>query len=98
MQLALAFVAMIVSIALLLSIYFLYPAYKVKTLQAALDKHIPFAATHMATIAGTGVPPHMIFRMIGEFEEYEEVSAACREIYRNISAVSYTHLTLPTKA
>lgn len=92
--------AVMVSLAVLFiifSLYSAYPAYKVNSMKNALDKHIPFAAMHMATIAGTGVPPHIIFKMIGEFKEYGEVSKACREIYRNISVLGYDTISAVSK-
>lgn len=70
-------------------IYLGYPSYRVNTLKNALDKHVAFAATHMATVAGTGVPPHVIFQMMGEFEEYGEVAKTCRGISQNIVVFGY---------
>ncbi|MCD6414673.1 MAG: type II secretion system F family protein [Candidatus Diapherotrites archaeon] len=83
--------------AAIFALYSAYPAYKVDSLKNALDKHIPFAAMHMATIAGTGVPPHVIFKMIGEFKEYGEVSKTCREIYRDISVLGYDTISAVSK-
>lgn len=69
--------------------YLIYPQYRVNTLKNALDKHVAFAATHMATIAGTGVPPHTIFQMMGQFLEYGEVAKECRSISQNIVVFGY---------
>jgi len=72
-----------------LGIYLAYPQNRVNGLKNALDKHVAFAATHMATIAGTGVPPHVIFQMLGQFTEYGEIAKACREISQNIVVFGY---------
>lgn len=79
----------ILAMALILVVYLIYPQYKLNVLKAALDKHVAFAATHMATIAGTGVPPHMIFQMMGEFQEYGEIAKECRGISQNIVVFGY---------
>jgi flagellar protein FlaJ len=87
--LALSLLAGVFTFTIILGVFMAYPEYKVKMMKDALNKHIPFATMHMATIAGTGVPPHVVFKMIGDFKEYQEVSDTCREIYRNISILGY---------
>ncbi len=69
--------------------YLAYPSWRVNELKNALDKHVAFAATHMATISGTGVPPHIIFHMLGQFKEYGEVAHACQRIARNVTVFGY---------
>ena len=71
----------------------IYPQYRVNSLKNALDKHVAFAATHMATIAGTGVPPHVIFQMLGQFEEYGEIAKESRSISQNIVVFGYDTLS-----
>jgi flagellar protein FlaJ len=66
-----------------------YPQYKVNELKGAIDKHVAFAATHMATISGTGVPPHIIFHMLGQFAEYGEVAKACQRVARTVTVFGY---------
>ncbi|MBN3037602.1 MAG: type II secretion system F family protein [Candidatus Diapherotrites archaeon] len=73
--------------------YFNYPEYKVGELTRNLNKHVAFAATHMATIAGTGVPPHVIFQMVGDFTEYGEVASTCAKVYRNVVVFGYDTLS-----
>lgn len=80
---------MIILSITVVGVYYVYPSYKVSTLKNELDKHLPFATMHMATIAGTGVPPHMIFKMIGEFKEYGEVATTCKRMYRDVSVLGY---------
>lgn len=81
--------SMAISSGVLFVIYLGYPQYRVNALKNALDKHVAFAATHMATIAGTGVPPYTIFQMMGEFKEYGEVAKECRSISQNIVVFGY---------
>ena len=90
-------VAELVGIALtegaIFIVYLIYPHYRVNNLKDALDKHVAFAGTHMATIAGTGVPPHIMFQMMGQFDEYGEVATECRKISQNISIFGYDTIT-----
>lgn len=82
-------VVALLAAGLIFTIYLAYPQYKVSHLKNALDKHVAFAATHMATIAGTGVPPQTIFQMMGQFTEYGEVAKECRSISQNILVFGY---------
>ena len=82
-------ILVILSTSLVYLFYAAYPAYMVGELKSDIDKNVAFASTHMATIAGTGVPPQAIFQMLGEFKEYGAVSDACEEISRNIKVFGY---------
>ncbi|MCD6522791.1 MAG: type II secretion system F family protein [Candidatus Diapherotrites archaeon] len=79
----------IFTIGLVYVIYIIYPQYRVNAIKTNLDKYVAFAATHMATIAGTGVPPHVMFQMMGEFKEYGEIAEICKRISRNIIVFGY---------
>jgi len=81
--------ATLIAAGVIFVIYLAYPQYMVNSLKNALDKHVAFAATHMATIAGTGVPPYTIFQMMGQFKEYGEVAKECRDISQNVIVFGY---------
>jgi flagellar protein FlaJ len=68
---------------------YLYPPYKVDKIRRNLELNLPYAATHMATIAGTGVPMYLVFRIVGSFKEYGEIAKECRRIARNIEVFGY---------
>ncbi len=85
--------SVILAAGVIFIIYLAYPPYRVNYLKNALDKHVAFAATHMATIAGTGVPPQTIFQMMGQFKEYGEVAKECRGISQNIAVFGYDTLS-----
>ena len=38
----------------------------------------------METLAGTGAPPHLLFRILGSFKEFTEISDISRKISRDI--------------
>ncbi len=77
--------------------YFIFPRTRINSLKRKLNQHAPYAATHLATLAGTGVPPSEIFRMLGEFKEYGEVAKTCERIARKIKVFGYDTLTAISK-
>jgi|TARA_Y100000310_G_C20614150_1_gene779682 flagellar protein FlaJ len=64
-----------------------YPATKANERQRNMENNLPFACLYMNTIAGTGAPPHMIFRFLGKFKEYGEVSVEARKIMEDIEVM-----------
>ena len=69
-------------------IYFLnYPHIVAYTRASSIDAVLPYAITHMSTLAGSGIAPHHIFRIMGKIPKYGEISRECRIIYRDVSVV-----------
>ena len=89
--------AFIVSGALALT-FIVYPSYKVDSVKRDMNARLPYAVTHMATIAGTGVPPYVVFKLVGDFFEYGEIAKECRRIARNIEVFGYDTITALTDA
>jgi archaellum biogenesis protein FlaJ (TadC family) len=80
------------------SFYSVYPSYKLNELRSSIDRDLAYAATHMSTIAGTGAPPYVMFRLIGEFKEYRDVAKECRKISRNIEVFGYDTVSAVSEA
>lgn len=55
-----------------------------------IDAELPYAVVHMATLAGTGSPPQIIFRVLSQFTEFKEVSRECTEIVRDFEVKGYS--------
>lgn len=70
--------------AIIFGFFFIYPAFLVDSISRDIDSNLAYATTHMATIAGTGVPVYVIFRLVADFKEYGEVSKAFGRISRDI--------------
>ncbi len=85
-------------ISTILVAFIIYPSYKLNTKRENLEKHLPYAAAHMATIAGTGVPLYQVFNIVGDFHEYKEVADECRRIGRNIDVFGYDTITAISEA
>lgn len=75
--------AMVVCIGLGVA-FFIYPSYKVDNIKRDIELNIPYATTHMATIAGTGVPIYTVFKLVSEFKEYGELAKEYGKISRDI--------------
>lgn len=86
------FTPLIVSIICFVILIF-YPIQKVMSRRKNIEVNLPFVLTHMGAIAESGVPPYVIFRLIGEFEEYGEVSKEMKKIVRNIEVFGMDPLT-----
>ena len=89
----LAILAVIFTIGAIILGFIIYPSYIVDNIKRDIEMNIPYAATHMATVAGTGVPIYLVFKIIGDFPEYGEISKECRRIARNIQAFGYDTIT-----
>jgi len=63
-----------------------YPYQKMLNRRKSIETNLPFVLTHMGAVAESGVPPYVIFKLIGEFEEYGEVSQEMKKIVRNIES------------
>jgi flagellar protein FlaJ len=61
-----------------------YPRYVVGQRKEDIEGRITYATTHMATLAGTGIPVVAIFRAISRFSEYGEISKECEYIVRDV--------------
>ena len=64
-----------------------YPAMRASERKRNIDSNLPFATLDMNTIAGTGAPPSLIFKLLSEFKEYGEVSIEAGEIAEDIEVM-----------
>ncbi len=94
----LAFIGVVVYAGVVITMFLLYPHYKLDNIKRNLEMNLPYATTHMATISGTGVPMYLVFKIIGDFPEYGELSKECRRIARNIEVFGYDTITAISEA
>ncbi|MEE9323898.1 MAG: type II secretion system F family protein [Candidatus Aenigmarchaeota archaeon] len=73
------FVASIVFVFL-----YLYPIQKENSRKKSIENNLPFAVTHMAAIASSGIPTEFMFELLTGFKEYGEVAKDSKVIMRNI--------------
>jgi flagellar protein FlaJ len=77
------------SIFLELGIFFLfytYPSLAAGKRKVNIEANLPFATTYMATVAASGAPPPTMFKVLGQFKEYGEISKEAEKIDRDIEA------------
>ncbi len=61
-----------------------YPGYLISQRRQDIEARITYATTHMATLAGTGIPVLAIFRALTRFKDYGEISKECDYIVRDV--------------
>ncbi len=77
----------ILSAVAIFLLFYIYPPTIVAERKKKIDDTLPFATLYLATMAGTGTPLVIMFRMLSKFREYGEVS---REAKRIVDAVEIT--------
>ncbi|MEM7821587.1 MAG: type II secretion system F family protein [Candidatus Aenigmatarchaeota archaeon] len=70
-----------------------YPYQKAITRRKNIEINLPFVLTHMGAIAESGAPPYILFKLIGEFEEYGEISKEMKKIVKNIETFGVDPIT-----
>lgn len=60
--------------------FYVLPSQIVETKKKKIEDVLYFATSYMATIAGTGLPPHKIFETMAEFKEFGEINRQCKKI------------------
>ncbi len=58
-----------------------------------IKANLPFAINHMAAVAGSGVSPDTMFRLISESEEYGAICIELRKIVEFVDIFGYDLLT-----
>ncbi|MFH7882200.1 MAG: type II secretion system F family protein [Candidatus Aenigmatarchaeota archaeon] len=61
-----------------------YPHQIISMRKKNIETNLPFVLIHMGSVAESGVPPYMIFKLISYFKEYGEVTKEMEKIVRNI--------------
>ena len=75
-----------------------YPSIAAINRASSIDEVLPYAVMHMSTLAGTSIPPHEIFRIMGKIKEYGEVARECSIIYRDIVVLGKDIFTVLSEA
>jgi len=84
LSILLSFGISILSAAVIMAVFYYYPRQMMQIKKRSIEANIPFAANHMAAIAASGVPPHAMFRLLVDAEEYGEIANQAKKIVRNV--------------
>ncbi len=68
----------------IVTLFYLWPSYQAGNKRKKIDNALHFATIYMETLAGTGAPPALLFRILGSFKEFSEISKVARKISRDI--------------
>lgn len=72
---------------------YVYPATVSNSRKRDIEANLPFALTHMTAIAESGAPPLTIFKILGQFKEYGEISKEFEKISRNVEIFGLDEIT-----
>lgn len=64
--------------------FYLYPSQAANSRKKKIDDALHFASIYMTTLAETGAPPYVIFRILGTFDEFGEIAKVARKISRDV--------------
>jgi archaeal flagellar protein FlaJ len=81
--------AAIISALLIFAYYYLSPSNLVAERAKKIDNGIHFASLYMATLANTGTPAFMIFKILSEFKEFGEISKVSQTITNEVELFGY---------
>ncbi|MBU0980596.1 MAG: type II secretion system F family protein [Nanoarchaeota archaeon] len=73
--------------------FFYYPSMKIKQRRRSINTNLTFAINHMAAVAGSGVSPVAMFRLIADAKEYEEISVEIEKVVTFIDLYGYDVMT-----
>jgi flagellar protein FlaJ len=73
--------------------FYYYPSGKIKTRIRNINHNLPFAINHLAAVAGAGVPPTKMFRLLAESEEYGEISEEISKVSDYVDVFGYDLVT-----
>lgn len=64
--------------------FYLYPSQAVESRKRKIDNSLYLVTIYMQTLTGSGAPPHILFRILGSFEEFGEIAKIARLVTRDI--------------
>ena len=74
------------------SLYY-YPYLEEKSLEVRINQELPFVTIHMSAIAGSGIEPTQIFKIIALGEEYPNTRKEFRRIINQVNVYGYDLIT-----
>jgi flagellar protein FlaJ len=74
-------------------LFYMYPSIKARSRERNINTNLPFAINHVSAVAGSGVPPTNMFKLLVESQEYGEVAVELGKIVEYIELFGYDMLT-----
>ena len=97
------FIILSIPLFVFLSLY-THPFSKAKELGMKIEAELPFAISHLASIAESNLPPQVMIRILAGFEEYKGINREMKEILKRmevygmdfVSAIKSVSQTTPS--
>lgn len=77
-----------IPILVLVGFYF-YPALEKGSVEKKINQELPFVAIHMSAIAGSGIEPSQIFKVIALGEEYPYTKQEFKKVINQVNVYGY---------
>ncbi len=69
--------------------FYFYPSLERKSIASKINQELPFVVVHMSAIAGSGVEPTKIFKIIAKGKEYPNVKKEFKKLLNKINIYGY---------
>jgi Flp pilus assembly protein TadB len=73
--------------------FYFYPPSEASSVQKKITQELPFAAIHMAAIAGSNIEPTRIFKIIAMSKEYPSIGNEVRKVVNQTDVYGYDLVT-----
>lgn len=75
------------------SALYIYPSSEAKSIARKIDSELPFVVIHMGSIAGSGIEPTQIFKIVGLSKEYPATRSEIRKLLNQLNIYGYDLIT-----
>lgn len=75
------------------ALFYFYPAIERSGLTRKIDSELPFVVIHMGSIAGSGVEPTLIFKIVGLSKDYPATRTEIRKLLNQVNVYGYDLIT-----
>jgi Flp pilus assembly protein TadB len=83
----------LLSFIISIAFFYFYPSMEKGNVEKMVSQEMPFAAIHMAAIAGSNVEPTKIFRIIAASKDYPYLGAELKKIINQVEIYGYDLVT-----
>ena len=80
-------------VGLVMALFYLYPASEASSVKGNISYELPFAAIHMAAIAGSNISPIKIFKILVRSGEYPNIGNEIKKIIVQVDVYGYDLVT-----
>lgn len=79
--------------AAILAGFYFYPVLEKGNIESRINQELPFVVIHMSAIAGSGIEPSQIFKIIALSEEYKNTRQELKKVINQINVYGYDLIT-----